>query len=446
VLDDASAEAIRRQAVQVRMRQMLTNAQAALHHADVDEAARLYDHVVQLGRELGSLVAPEMRQAVSGVLATRTFLAERAQRRNDYVEADLQIRRMLVVSPKHPEVLELKKENDAGWARSRNLTGTSGRTNRIRAASLVQDGRLLYEEGRWDEARAKLVEAAGLDPENKLIPYYLELVSEGKHAQVKDGRNEATGPSLAITAQFWEVLRAPGQRRRTELQALARAGVTNVIVSVLSPALAEEAPQSNRLALVLSEAQLNHTLGTLGEMKGASLSASSRVATASGGLARIRAPDRRYECPPATRFSTNLPARPIQAARTFPPDDGPALLYATSAIQADGKTIRLKVTGCLMEFIGFDSASDSTPVRRNPGQPPPARTEAPPGFRRLPMEAAGMLAAGQTLLIEGGSVPAEAGDTGGGAAPPLLKDLLVLLTPVLTEAAPAQPAPVRQEK
>ena len=53
---------------------------------------------------------------------------------------------------------------------------------KTKANTLVQDGRLLFEMGRIDEAEAKLKLASNADPENNAAKYYLGLVEEGRNA------------------------------------------------------------------------------------------------------------------------------------------------------------------------------------------------------------------------------------------------------------------------
>jgi beta-lactamase regulating signal transducer with metallopeptidase domain len=49
-----------------------------------------------------------------------------------------------------------------------------------RSAALVQDGKLLYEMGKLDEAEAKLKEAERFDPRNDAADYYLNLIREAR--------------------------------------------------------------------------------------------------------------------------------------------------------------------------------------------------------------------------------------------------------------------------
>ena len=55
---------------------------------------------------------------------------------------------------------------------------------------LVQDGKLLYEMDRLDEAEAKLKLALKTDPHNEAALYYLNLVAEAKFG--RDGKGAET--------------------------------------------------------------------------------------------------------------------------------------------------------------------------------------------------------------------------------------------------------------
>jgi type II secretory pathway component GspD/PulD (secretin)/beta-lactamase regulating signal transducer with metallopeptidase domain len=51
---------------------------------------------------------------------------------------------------------------------------------KARASTLVQDGKLLFEMSKLDEAEAKLAEALTKDPQNQAATYYLNLVKEAR--------------------------------------------------------------------------------------------------------------------------------------------------------------------------------------------------------------------------------------------------------------------------
>src|SRR6185436_14850569 len=64
------------------------------------------------------------------------------------------------------------------------MANPANRSEELR--SLVQDGRLLFELGKLDEAEAKLKAAAKLEPENKAVHYYLNLIEENRSARTSD--------------------------------------------------------------------------------------------------------------------------------------------------------------------------------------------------------------------------------------------------------------------
>jgi Flp pilus assembly secretin CpaC len=66
------------------------------------------------------------------------------------------------------------------------------------AQELVQDGKLLYEMGKLDEAEAKLSEAAKSDPENASASYYLNLVRQAKAARGSQTIGKSTGSNSLV--------------------------------------------------------------------------------------------------------------------------------------------------------------------------------------------------------------------------------------------------------
>ncbi|MHB1309400.1 MAG: SecDF P1 head subdomain-containing protein [Limisphaerales bacterium] len=66
-------------------------------------------------------------------------------------------------------------------------------------ATLVQDGRLLYELGKTEEAKAKLEAALNQEPENQAAQYYLRLVREAEsNAQRRDRAAEGAEAGSAL--------------------------------------------------------------------------------------------------------------------------------------------------------------------------------------------------------------------------------------------------------
>ncbi len=69
--------------------------------------------------------------------------------------------------------------------------GISASTNaveeKMEASLLVQDGKLLYEMGKFDDAEAKLKAAIALNPDNQAAKYYLDLVEQSRRAPKSEG-------------------------------------------------------------------------------------------------------------------------------------------------------------------------------------------------------------------------------------------------------------------
>src|ERR1035438_8084813 len=93
----------------------------------------------------------------------------------------------------------------------------------IQARTLVQDGKLLYELGKMDEAEAKLREALRENPRSQAALYYLSLVSEAKYSQALKEHGVTLQKNLSEVEQAWanpvkrELLPLPRSYARTNL-------------------------------------------------------------------------------------------------------------------------------------------------------------------------------------------------------------------------------------
>jgi beta-lactamase regulating signal transducer with metallopeptidase domain len=105
-------------------------------------------------------------------------------------------------------------------------------SSKSKAAQLVQDGKLLYEMGKLDEAEHKLKQARKEDPENDGAYYYLNLVTEAK---------------FHIAANERDSLPKPGPYARTNLIFTGRG--RRVIVSKLDSIRLDEVPIMDNLPL-----------------------------------------------------------------------------------------------------------------------------------------------------------------------------------------------------
>jgi len=74
----------------------------------------------------------------------------------------------------------------------------------IQTAQLVQDGKLLYQLGRIDEAELKLKEALDRDPQNEGAQYYFSLAKQQQVQQVADARNVTSMNRMAQVETDWK--------------------------------------------------------------------------------------------------------------------------------------------------------------------------------------------------------------------------------------------------
>ena len=138
----------------------------------------------------------------------RLALAKQAQQRGRFGEADLHVKRVLTVDPKNEAALRFKKENDKalealkGRVPSREVQALlpEVQKQKINTATLVQDGKVLYEMDRMDEAEAKLKQAVKEDPDNQMAFYYLTLIEEARYLQGARKR-EITSKKKAVEVE-----------------------------------------------------------------------------------------------------------------------------------------------------------------------------------------------------------------------------------------------------
>lgn len=189
--DLAAVEATRRQALTMELKLKISDADALLAKGDFAGAARLYEDALAIAKKIGGGVDHEYRAALEGMIASRLRLAEQAQRRADFAEADAQVARILKEDPKNEAALEFRQENAKMRAKEEGRRPDeatiarlpAAQSNLVYAATLVQNGKLLYESGRLDDAQIELDKARKLDPSNRGAYYYLDLIREQKHKQ-----------------------------------------------------------------------------------------------------------------------------------------------------------------------------------------------------------------------------------------------------------------------
>ncbi|EEF61499.1 type II and III secretion system protein [Pedosphaera parvula] len=211
----ASEEAVRRAADTRSLRQDLVLAQSAQQRKDYVQAARLYEHCYTLVQRIGpaAQIQAETRQVVIGLSAVLLELAHQAQAHGDYVTADERIKRVLIIDPHNQVALQMAQDNkrlialQAGKVPSAEvLAELPGiHTNEIRVATLVQDGKVLFEAGKLDAAEAKLEQAYKEDPQSVGAYYYLNLIKEKRNGQaVRRSELESKDAILQVEKQ-WDV-------------------------------------------------------------------------------------------------------------------------------------------------------------------------------------------------------------------------------------------------
>ncbi|MGA2788153.1 MAG: hypothetical protein ABSF60_11560 [Verrucomicrobiota bacterium] len=187
--DVAVNEAVLRQANTIILRQKLLQAKNTAMRGDLPGAAKLYEDANTLVDQIGSGIPEERAQTIAGLASTWLALARQAQSQGDLHEADTRVIRVLKVDPQNPDALAFKKKNDALLLSMRGKMPDEATQqqaqyitkDKTEAGTLVRDGKLLYEMGKFDEAEVKLKEAVKLDPDNEGAFYYMNLVKQARY-------------------------------------------------------------------------------------------------------------------------------------------------------------------------------------------------------------------------------------------------------------------------
>ncbi|HYT58983.1 MAG TPA: hypothetical protein VEL06_02365, partial [Haliangiales bacterium] len=209
--DAATDEAVRRQAAVIMLRKTLAEAKAAQNKADLIAASKFYEEAYKLVQVVGVGVDLESQEAISGLATVRLALAKLAQHRGRFGEADLHVKRVLAVDPKNEAALQFKKENDKalraleGRVPSKDVQALipDVQKQKIETATLVQDGKVLYEMGKMEEAEVKLKQAKEQDPNNMMAFYYLTLIEEARYAQGARAREISVKNKAVEVERAW---------------------------------------------------------------------------------------------------------------------------------------------------------------------------------------------------------------------------------------------------
>ncbi|MCX8109135.1 MAG: tetratricopeptide repeat protein, partial [Verrucomicrobiae bacterium] len=207
----AAKEAVRRQEFTILLRRTLKDAQSEQKKGDLGTAAKLYEEAWSLVQQIGDAgIEKEKRETIAGFTEVYLALAKKSFARAQYEEAKTQLNRVLRVDPKNEEGLKMMATVDKrlkeleGRLPSRDAKAMlpEAQRTKIESATLTQDGKLLYEAGKYDEAEARLKQAAKLDPDNAAAFYYLRLVEEARYEQ------EARKREISIKNKIVEVEKA----------------------------------------------------------------------------------------------------------------------------------------------------------------------------------------------------------------------------------------------
>jgi tetratricopeptide (TPR) repeat protein len=182
----AVSRALQNQANTILLRQKLEEAKATAGRRELTASAKLYEDAYTLVQQIGSGIDAETSQTVTGLVSTRLELARLAQQNGDVREAATQVNRALAVAPGNPAAQAFKQQNDKLIASLRGrmpdeqtLAQIPGiQEERRNAGTLVQNGKLLYDLGKYEEAQVILKEAMKLDPNDQGASLYLNLVTQ----------------------------------------------------------------------------------------------------------------------------------------------------------------------------------------------------------------------------------------------------------------------------
>jgi type II secretory pathway component GspD/PulD (secretin)/beta-lactamase regulating signal transducer with metallopeptidase domain len=154
-----------------------TNSSEAIFHA-------LLDHLSQAGVDLDPVCNPGKSIFYtdrSGMLLVRATLQDL-----DIIERKIAALRIAAGSQPAPGTVQ---ESPSGPVTTNGLVSNRlsdpdlTAEQKVKASTLVQDGKLLYEMDKLDEAQAKLKLALKEDPNNQTALYYPNLVSEAKYTR-----------------------------------------------------------------------------------------------------------------------------------------------------------------------------------------------------------------------------------------------------------------------
>lgn len=188
----AEEESVRREENAILLRKVLKDARDDQKKGDLGSSAKLYEEAWTLVQRIGDAgIEKERKETVAGFCAVYHDLAKKSMTRAQYGDAKNQVNRILAVDPKNADgqkmladVEKILREQEGRRPSKETLALVPEvEKAKVTTGTLVQDGKLLFEMGKLEEAEAKLHAAAKLDPNNQGAFYYLRLIEEARYAQ-----------------------------------------------------------------------------------------------------------------------------------------------------------------------------------------------------------------------------------------------------------------------
>lgn len=210
----AEEEAVRRQEATIRLHIKLEQAVAAQKKDQLFDAAKLYQEAVALipFAQVGNAAVDfEKQQALAGLDNVREKLARQFMERGEMAEASAQVDAALKVDPNNEKLRKLRAEIDH---RTKEMQGTVPspdvvaklpdiRKEKIDVGTKIQNAKLLYEMGKYDEAEAILTGVLKTDPSNRTAPYYLDLIKEARFSAGARARESVAKGSILTVEKSW---------------------------------------------------------------------------------------------------------------------------------------------------------------------------------------------------------------------------------------------------
>jgi len=287
-----------------------------------------------------------------------------------------------------------------------------------RAAERLQDGKLLYEMGKLDEAEARLKEARDQDPDNQAVRYYLNLVAAARLG----GAVRAADDSLLATNPAHKVPAPPQIHLTTKFIQMPEAEAAAFVARVSPTNLLPENPTQTagaaggipaqstppgppaKWAVRLTPSQTRSELAHWGSLGGVEITSNQCLTMLSGGVGQLAIMDLMTVVVASNAPPTGDPGKTSPPFATREVAVGWALDAALS-VPSNGPAIQLGLRARRKEFLGYDDpgqflvASDGTN-----GSRPKAVVIPLPHFRLRDMRAAVTLWDGQSVVFGGPAI------------------------------------------